>query len=95
MVKIRGHRVELGDVEAALLAHPGVAEAAVVAVDEVLVAFARLSGSGISTDVLREHCAERLPRYMVPAEMKLLQTMPHGSTGKIDRLALQRMAKHE
>jgi len=95
MVKIRGHRVELGDVEAALLAHPGVAEAAVVAVDEVLVAFARPSGPGISSDELREHCAQRLPRYMVPAEMKLLPTMPHGSTGKIDRLALQRMAKHE
>jgi acyl-coenzyme A synthetase/AMP-(fatty) acid ligase len=94
MVKIRGHRVELGDIEAALLAHWGVAEAAVVALDEVLVAFARPSGPEISSEELREHCAERLPRYMVPSEVNLLQTMPHGSTGKIDRLALQRMAKH-
>jgi len=94
MVKIRGHRVELGDVETALLAHPGIAEAAVVAVDEVLVAFARPSGAEPSSEELREHCAGRLPRYMVPAEVNVVQQIPHGSTGKIDRLALQRMAKH-
>jgi amino acid adenylation domain-containing protein len=94
MVKIRGHRVELGEIETALLAHPGVAEAAVVAVGEVLVAFVRSSSAEPSSDEFREHCAGRLPRYMVPAEINLVQTMPHGSTGKIDRLALERMAKH-
>jgi amino acid adenylation domain-containing protein len=94
MVKIRGHRVELGDVESALLSHPSIAEAAVVAVDDVLVAFARPSGAEPSKEEIREHCAGRLPRYMVPAEVNLLPALPHGSTGKIDRLALQRMAKH-
>ncbi len=93
MVKIRGNRVELGEVESALLAHPGVAEAAAVAVGEVLIAFARPAGDAPSSDELREHCAGRLPRYMVPAEVNVVQTMPHGSTGKIDRLALERMVK--
>ena len=95
MVKIHGHRVELGDVESALLAHPAVAEAAVVAVNDELIAFARSENLRLSSDELREHCAVRLPRYMVPSEVNVLDTLPHGSTGKIDRLALQRMAKHE
>jgi amino acid adenylation domain-containing protein len=94
MVKIRGYRVELGEVESALLAHPALAEAAVVAVDEMLVAFARTAGAIPSSEEVREHCAGRLPAYMVPAEVRIMETLPHGSTGKIDRLALQRMAKH-
>jgi len=94
MVKIRGYRVELGEVESALLAHPALAEVAVVAVDEVLVAFARAAGAVPSSEEVREHCAGRLPGYMVPAEVRIMETLPHGSTGKIDRLALQRMAKH-
>jgi acyl-coenzyme A synthetase/AMP-(fatty) acid ligase len=95
MVKIHGHRVELGDVESALLAHSAIAEAAVVVVDGELVAFARISpGQQPSQSELREHCASRLPRYMVPSEVIVLATMPHGSTGKIDRLELARMVKH-
>ena len=94
MVKIRGHRVELGEVESALLSHPEVAAAVVLAVDENLIAFVRSSSSSLSAPELQEHCSTRLPRYMVPAEIRLVQTMPLGSTGKIDRLELQRMAKH-
>ena len=95
MVKIHGHRVELGDVETALLSHPKVEEAAVVAMNDELIAFARTSSADLSSDELREHCAIRLPRYMVPIEVNILEVLPHGSTGKIDRLALQRMARHE
>ena len=94
MVKIRGHRVELGEVESALLTHPGLVEAAVVAVDEVLIAFARSSGSEPSGDDVRQHCARLLPRHMVPVEVRILERLPHGSTGKIDRLALRRMVNH-
>ncbi|MBV9480937.1 MAG: amino acid adenylation domain-containing protein [Acidobacteria bacterium] len=92
MVKIYGHRVELGDVENALLRHPGVAEAVVVAVNEVLVAFARPCRIGVSSEELREHCAGQLPRYMVPSTINLIDKLPLLSTGKIDRLGLQRMA---
>jgi acyl-coenzyme A synthetase/AMP-(fatty) acid ligase len=64
-----------------------------VAVGEGLIAFVRPRDADLSSGQLQEHCASRLPRYMVPEEIKLLETMPHGSTGKIDRLVLQRMAK--
>lgn len=94
MVKIRGQRVELGEIESALLSHPGVAETAVVALGESLVAFIRCSDTAPSPQEIQEHCATRIPRYMVPAEIRIVPTMPHGSTGKIDRLALQRMAKN-
>lgn len=94
MVKIRGQRVELGEIESALLSHPEVAETAVVAVGESLVAFIRSSNTAPSPQEIQEHCATRIPRYMVPAEIRIVPAMPHGSTGKIDRLALQRMAKN-
>jgi amino acid adenylation domain-containing protein len=94
MIKIRGQRVELGEIESALLSHPSVAEAAVVPLGETLIAFIRGDGSVPASAELQEHCAGRVPRYMVPAEIRIMHTMPHGSTGKIDRLALQRMAKN-
>lgn len=95
MVKIHGHRVELGEVESALLRHSAVAEAAVVVVDGKLFAFVRNSpGPQPMPNELREHCAGQLPRYMVPSEVVVLGSLPHGSTGKIDRLELARMVKH-
>jgi amino acid adenylation domain-containing protein len=94
MVKIRGQRVELGEIESALLSHPAVAEAAVVVNGEALVAFIRSSDTHLLGSDLQEHCASRVPRYMVPAEIRIMQTLPHGSTGKIDRVTLQRMAKN-
>ena len=94
MVKIRGQRVELGEIESALLSHPAVAEAAVVVNGEVLIAFIRSSETHLSGNDLQEHCASRVPRYMVPAEIRIMQALPHGSTGKIDRVTLQRMARN-
>lgn len=93
MVKILGYRIELGEVETVLLSHPSVAEGAVVVIGESLIAFTRLSPDPVSGEEIREYCATRLPRYMVPAEVNILQEMPHGSTGKIDRLALEGKAK--
>jgi amino acid adenylation domain-containing protein len=93
MVKIRGYRVELGEIEAVLLSHPSVSEGAVVVVGESLVGFVHLSPDTVSGEEIREYCATRLPRYMIPAVVNILEEIPHGSTGKIDRLALERKAK--
>lgn len=93
MIKIRGYRIELGEVETVLLSHPAVAEGAVVVTGESLIAFTRLSTNTVSGEEIREYCATRLPRYMVPAEVNILEELPHGSTGKIDRLALEGKAK--
>jgi amino acid adenylation domain-containing protein len=91
-VKHRGHRVELGDVEAAIAAHPAVTECAVTVVpdrrkDTRLVAHV-VVGGGVTGAELRRTCAERLPRSVVPDEFHLVGTIPRTSTGKIDRRAL-------
>ncbi|MDY7092225.1 MAG: MupA/Atu3671 family FMN-dependent luciferase-like monooxygenase [Acidobacteriota bacterium] len=93
-VKVRGHRIELGEVESVLLGHPAVAEAVVVVRDlgaggDQLVAYAvPRPGRAPSSDELRDFIRGRLPGYMVPAAMMLLPAMPLNTSGKIDRKAL-------
>jgi amino acid adenylation domain-containing protein len=91
-VKVRGHRVELGDVEAAVNAHPDVVESAVVAVaDEAftnrLKAYVVASGE-LSVAALVAFCADLVPRYLVPDVVEFVAALPKTSTGKIDRRAL-------
>ncbi|NBF00043.1 non-ribosomal peptide synthetase, partial [Nonomuraea sp. K271] len=83
-VKVRGHRVEPGEVEATLLRHPQVREAAVVARDDLLVAYVAPGAPG---DLL-ERAAEWLPVYMVPSAVVALDALPLTPNGKVDRLAL-------
>jgi amino acid adenylation domain-containing protein len=86
MVKIHGFRVELGEVEAALLAMPGVREAIVFAVDQRLVAGIVPSTVDLSVLDVKRHCASRLPQYMVPGEVRLVAGLPRTSSGKTDRI---------
>ena len=93
-VKTRGHRVELGDVEAALLSADEVEDCAVVAVaDELLtnrlVAHVVLGPGADRADVL-SHSRRRLPRYMVPDRVVTWDQLPRLSTGKVDRQRLSR-----
>jgi amino acid adenylation domain-containing protein len=94
MVKTRGYRVELGEVEAALYAHPAIREAVVLPIpDDLLgsrlqaVVSANDSGSLTRQDVL-EHCRRLLPRYMVPDVVEFCEALPRTSTGKVDRTRL-------
>lgn len=92
MVKCHGYRIELGEVEAALTSHPAVLEATVVAVpdDKIgnrLLAFVIPATDGTAV-ALKEHCASRLPPYMCPASIELVDSLPRGLTGKVDRNAL-------
>jgi hypothetical protein len=91
-VKVRGFRVEPGEVEARLAEHAQVRQAVVVARDEGagdarLVAY-YASAAAIEADALRAHLRERLPEYMVPAAYVWLQALPLNPTGKLDRGAL-------
>jgi amino acid adenylation domain-containing protein len=96
MVKIRGHRVELGEVEAALLTHPEIEDAAVTAagfgIEARLVAFLAARGQPPPLLELKGHCAGRLPRHMIIDSAIFLGELPRTRNGKVDRLALARMA---
>ncbi|MEU7739320.1 amino acid adenylation domain-containing protein [Nonomuraea sp. NPDC049158] len=82
-VKVRGFRIEPGEVEHCLRAHPDVRQAAVVVRDGELVAY--VVGE---TAELAEHVAGRLPPYMVPAHWVVLDALPLTANGKLDRGAL-------
>jgi amino acid adenylation domain-containing protein len=94
MVKTRGYRVELGEVEAALCAHSAIREAVVLPVpDELLgsrlrAVIAADGGSGLTRQEVVEHCRQRLPRYMVPDVVEFCEALPRTSTGKVDRTRL-------
>ncbi|MEY9484431.1 amino acid adenylation domain-containing protein [Streptomyces calvus] len=89
-VKIRGNRVEPGEVEAALQTCPGVALAAVTAHEGRLLAFVTArAGAGRPTAVgVRRHLAGLLPSYMLPARITVVDALPLTGTGKVDRSAL-------
>jgi amino acid adenylation domain-containing protein len=89
-VKIRGFRVEPGEIEAALRAHPAVRAAAVVVRGEG--GEKRLAGyaaaDGVDHSALREHLRARLPGYMVPAWLVVMDALPLNAVGKVDRARL-------
>ena len=93
-VKVRGHRVELSEVEAALLRLPGVREAAAVAADDAyggrrIVAYVVPRESPAPTvSRIRAALAAVLPEYMIPSSFVFLGSMPMAGNGKVDRLGL-------
>ncbi|MGW6312337.1 amino acid adenylation domain-containing protein [Streptomyces sp. NPDC055099] len=102
-VKVRGFRVELGEVEAALAAHPDVAQAVVVAREDGsgedgpgedgpgvrrLVGYVVTDGQPVDPLIIREEVARTLPDYMVPAVVLVLDALPVTRNGKVDRAAL-------
>ena len=89
MVKIRGFRIELAEVEAALTQHPDIREAIAFAVEQRLVAAVLPSDPNLSVLAVKRHCADRLPPYMIPSDVRLLAEMPRTSSGKIDRVRLK------
>ncbi|MDB5732093.1 MAG: pksJ, partial [Variovorax sp.] len=92
-IKIRGHRIEPGEIEAALLAHPGVKSCAVVARPDAsgrlrLIAYLVPTEAEVPWPALRAHLAARLPEAMLPAAQVWLDALPITPNGKLDRRAL-------
>jgi clorobiocin biosynthesis protein CloN4 len=93
MLKVRGYRIEAGEVESVLATHPEVAEAAVVVhgagLDAALAAFVvPVPGARPGVLSLKRHSAQRLPPYMVVDRVRLVAELPRTGNGKVDRDAL-------
>lgn len=96
-VKIRGHRIEMAEVEAALLRHDGVRAAAAIAVrngdsEEMLAAYYVPSSEAVSAEELRAFLRSMLPEAMVPTYLTSLADLPLTPNGKVDRKSLPRPA---
>jgi amino acid adenylation domain-containing protein len=89
-VKIRGFRVELGEIQSLLDAYPGVRQSVVMAVvgpagDKSLVAWVACQDAKPATTDLQLYLRERLPAYMIPSQIVLLDSLPASDNGKLDR----------
>ncbi|GAB3274764.1 non-ribosomal peptide synthetase [Kineosporia babensis] len=90
-VKVRGHRIEPGEIQECLLAVAGVEDAIVLtrpAPDGQLVLWAYLTGEGVDAERARAEVAQVLPDYMVPTHVVGLPSLPLTPSGKLDRAAL-------
>jgi amino acid adenylation domain-containing protein len=97
-VKVNGFRVELGEIESALLRLPGVRDGAAVVTerdgrDRQLVAF-YCGDRPLAADGLRQSLGASLPRYMVPAAFHWRKQLPLTGNGKVDRKALRAIVRH-
>ncbi|NGO15600.1 amino acid adenylation domain-containing protein, partial [Streptomyces sp. HC44] len=87
-VKVRGYRIEPGEISARLAAHPAIREAVVIVRDERLVAYLVPDAELPSTADLRAFAGQSLPEYMVPVAFVELERLPLTVNGKVDRGAL-------
>ncbi|SDT83087.1 amino acid adenylation domain-containing protein [Streptomyces sp. TLI_053] len=91
-VKVRGHRVELADVEAAFLRRPGVRQCVAVVEAEELIAFVCADPGAGDERELRSLVRDELPGYMVPSRILPVERVPLNANGKVDRRRL--LAEH-
>ena len=97
MVKRRGYRVELGEIEAGLYRHPMVKEAAVIALPDeeagvkIKAFLSCRDAKRPSLIALKRHCAENLPLYMIPDLFSWQDALPKTSTDKIDYQRLKEL----
>ncbi len=94
MIKTRGYRVELGEIETVMISHPAVDEAVALpipddAIGNTIQAVVTLTAGGeLEMAELKRHCAEKLPAYMVPEKIEIAEALPRTDNGKIDRRKL-------
>jgi acyl-CoA synthetase (AMP-forming)/AMP-acid ligase II len=94
MIKTRGYRVELGEIEAVLYGHPAIREVAVLPVpDEVFgnrlhAVISSYEGTVLTREEVLAFCHRQLPHYMVPDAIEFREMLPKTSTGKTDRVGL-------
>ena len=95
MIKSRGYRIEIGEIETALYSNPDIKEVAVIAIPDELIghrikAFIVCKDSKkINASDIRILCGKKLPKYMIPEEIEFHEYLPKTSTGKINKPALR------
>lgn len=99
-VKVRGYRVELGEIETVLTCQPGIGTAAVVLkpvndIDQLVAYIVPSAGAAADVSALRGHLREVLPPYMVPGQFEVVPEIPRLTSGKIDRKALRALPMRE
>ncbi|WP_156725204.1 amino acid adenylation domain-containing protein [Streptomyces apocyni] len=98
-LKVNGHRVEPGEIEAVLCRHPAVREAVVdligSAEDPTLVAFLVVDREAPTTEEVRAHARAHLPTYMIPARTVVVEEIPLTTNGKVDRRTLRNLVRPE
>jgi amino acid adenylation domain-containing protein len=95
-VKLRGFRIELAEIETALLQHPAIHQSIVLMHEHAdrgkyLVAYLVAKDKELSQETIRHYLQRRLPVYMIPASFVFLDTLPLNQSGKIDRQSLQHL----
>ena len=88
-VKLRGQRVELGEVEDAVYKHSSIKSAVATILDSSLVVFALSSDAHIAAQDISKTCSNWLPQFMVPSEIIVLQNLPYLPSGKVDKRKLE------
>lgn len=97
-IKSRGYRVQLDEIENILKDHPGIKEAAVIAVPDELIGYrirayiSPLEGRELIEKDIFEHCNLQLPHYKIPEAINLMDNLPHTATGKLNRKMLEQSA---
>ncbi|MCA9813585.1 MAG: amino acid adenylation domain-containing protein [Candidatus Obscuribacterales bacterium] len=100
MIKTRGYRVEIGEVETALSSIDGINELAVIAkphekYGNSLHAFVSIKDRSLTVEDLTEKLSRKIPEYMMPYDIKPMEVLPKTSTGKIDRVGLSTMLSED
>ena len=96
LVKSRGYRIDLGEIEVALNSYEGINQAAVIAVPDDLIGnriiayVSLIDGKKLTQKDILHHCGKLIPKYMIPEQLVFREQLPRTSTGKIDRNSLRK-----
>lgn len=87
-VKLRGQRLELGEVQSAVMKTPGCHLAVAAVVDSILIVFCVVD-VGVAEELIMEHCRSWLPQFMIPGELIIMDEFPQLPSGKVDTKKLK------
>jgi acyl-CoA synthetase (AMP-forming)/AMP-acid ligase II len=94
MIKSRGYRIEIGEIETVLCNHPEIKNAVVVPIPDELIGnrlsviVEPLTPGKITKDDIVKYCSAQLPKYMIPEMIEFRDSLPTTSSGKVDRKKL-------